>query len=119
MLVWMRRLQARFRGERLILMPDYHADPVWYWSSGWGASLEDLPISDEIREQLRTWARWYETLMDTGYEWSGPKERDAFEREGRRLWMALRAELRGHYRVGYFSETDGKRVWDPANLSRN
>ena len=39
-----------------------------------------------------------------------------FEREGRRLWRAVRAELSGVYEVGYFSQTLHRQVWEPDEL---
>ncbi len=103
--------------ERILLMCDYSADPVWYESDGTMAALEALPLDEATKAQLRRWADWYETFRDDGLEWESDEEEQAFEHEGRRLWKKVRAELGEGWQVGYFSETQGSRVWDPAELS--
>lgn len=93
-------------------MCDYEADPVWQ-GDGVGLDLETLPLSSATRSALRQWAASYEALPDSD-------ESDAvaaFEREGIRLWGIAREELGDDWRVGYFSEAQQQKVWDPSELN--
>ncbi|MGH3189113.1 MAG: hypothetical protein ACRDPY_37870 [Streptosporangiaceae bacterium] len=95
----------------LLLMADYLADPLWYRSSSGAGecmvSLDRLPLSAELKSQLRAWAARYDALMDTGYEWSGRLEEAAWDADGRALLEPLREELGRGYDVQYFDGSQG------------
>ena len=45
------------------IFPDYAAEGVWC-KEGYPAYLTDLPVSEELREEIRLMARFYETEQD-------------------------------------------------------
>lgn len=45
------------------IMCDFGADPVWD-REGAPAELADLPVSQSLRERLRSWQEWYEREAD-------------------------------------------------------
>ncbi|HEU5008465.1 MAG TPA: hypothetical protein VFT67_15930 [Jatrophihabitantaceae bacterium] len=91
---------------RLLLMADYLADPLWYRSTtGVGesmVSLERLQLSADLKSRLRAWARRFDALMDTDYEWPSRMEEATWEAAGRALLEPLREELGPGYDVQYF-----------------
>jgi hypothetical protein len=46
----------------LRLETDFSADPIWCDRCGCNLDLDDIPISDELRDILRAWASNYEKL---------------------------------------------------------
>jgi hypothetical protein len=95
-------------------MNDYYADPVWDLASEGMVSLDQLPVRNELREQVRAWAcEWSERGL------SGDEVADSdgehFDAVGRRLWQELRTALREVAELGYVSFPDGTRhvQWRP------
>ena len=101
--------------DRVLLMCDYLAEPLWTPDGGMTLSLDGFPLSAGAKKDLRAWAQWYDSLLDRDCSWEAG-EQENFEREGRRLWRAVRAELSGVYEVGYFSQTLHRQVWEPDEL---
>jgi hypothetical protein len=98
-------------------MCDHYASPLWAGVGGPCVDPYDYPLSEETRQALEIWARWYDRLGEGVPEEGWPDdEAEAFEREGRRLWRAVAEELGPDYRVGYFSETLQRHLWDAAEL---
>ena len=93
--------------RRVLLMCDYLADPLWTAGGGAMLSVDSFPLSSQTKAALRAWADSYNALMDHDYAWPSPAYRDAFEKEGRRLWAVVQDELGPDYDVGYFSEGEG------------
>jgi hypothetical protein len=89
----------------MLLMADYVADPLWLRSPtgrGWASvPLDRLPLSPDLKAQLRSWAGRYDGLMKTGYEWPDAETRTAWVHDGRDLLVLLRAELGAVYEVSY------------------
>jgi hypothetical protein len=80
-------------------MADYSADPIW--SDAGGEDLDDLPISERLRRDLRAWGALHDTLPKTKFRFQtggGPR---AFSEAGRRLTKQLAAELGPDYTVTY------------------
>jgi hypothetical protein len=97
------------------LMPDYGCSPVWEYLDGDlidNPLPEQLSVTDELKDALVTWAAVYDATLDQSYPpdsgFASATEEAAFEAEGRRLFMGLQAQLSPHYKVVYFSQTDGK-----------
>ena len=103
-------------GREIYLMCDYGTQPVWWAENGVGGSVDELPLSAETRSQLLAWAARYESGATDDREWASDRELDEFEAEGIRLWGLVRSELGSEWRVGYHSEIEGRRVWDPDEL---
>lgn len=82
--------------QKLVLMLDYEADPVWEDCSGGMVGLNGLPLTDVTRKALREWAaRWQEEayklmLVDEDDDSAAPAWVDD---EGRELWRRAREEL--------------------------
>lgn len=72
---------------------------------------------------MRDWCDWfdsseyweYSSERETRY-FATDDEADAFELEGLRLWLAVRAQTNGDYVIGYQSLTRQQRLWDPTEL---
>ncbi len=86
------------------LMADYAADPVWAHEGM--ASLADLPISARLRDELRGWAREWESIMGRGLE---VREKDRYRRwliAGQRHARNLQQELGADFEVEYWHERE-------------
>lgn len=96
--------------ERIKLSADYQCWPLWR-PSGDDVDPHTLPLSTETIERLERWADTYDGWLDLSdparSPTPSPKEKRAFEQEGRRLWKRLRQELGPDYEVVYHSETEG------------
>jgi hypothetical protein len=46
--------------ERIFLMPDYSADPIWAESDGAMLPMGELGLSDGALLSLHMWADWFE-----------------------------------------------------------
>lgn len=95
----------------LLLMADYMADPLWTrTSSGLGEcsiSLESLPLSRRLREQLRAWAARYDARLHTDNKWQSQEDEALWLSDGRALLTSVREELGPDYDVQYFEEPPG------------
>lgn len=96
--------------RRLLIMADYGAEPVWSANGRVAERLDDVPLSAATKRALREWASRYDELPSAGLRWSADDEAD-FERTGRELWIRVSAELGSGWRVGYFSEREGRALW--------
>lgn len=111
-------------GERIFLMPDYSADPVWAESDGAMLPIGDLGLSEAALLGLHMWADWFERteprrdqqstrLRYFNTEW----EERAYCQAGVRLWRLVREELAGRYEVGLaLRHPKAKRVWSEEEL---
>ena len=71
------------------IMCDYCSDPVWA-PDGSGTTLDALPVSASLRDDLERWSEWY----DRHDVFEGPKlDVRAFSAEGRELARRVKAEL--------------------------
>jgi hypothetical protein len=94
--------------KRLKFSPDDVADPLWHADKpGFNANLDYLPLRDDTRKALRSWAeRW--ALLTDRLIWArafrdgmsdrpvDPVSREEWaraEREGRELFERVKAEL--------------------------
>jgi hypothetical protein len=94
----------------LLIMADYGADPVWSANGRTAERLEEIPVSEETRSALRAWQARYDELPAIGFAWP-PGDRETFDRKGRELWGRVAEELGDAWRVGYFSELEGRALW--------
>jgi hypothetical protein len=71
-------------------MCDYSAEGVWAKSGG-ACGIDDLPVSQELRDRMMQWQDWYERsplyMID---EWN---DLDIFSAEGESIARAVKAEL--------------------------
>ncbi|MBI4941665.1 MAG: hypothetical protein HY830_13040 [Actinobacteria bacterium] len=69
------------------LMSDYGCDvPLW------GATPEDLGLSDALVEELRDWRRFFEERCHWEDGWRGAGDAEHYASEGRRLRRWVQAE---------------------------
>lgn len=87
-------------------MADYGADPLWHRTpDGKGSSmisLDTLPLSSELKNRLRAWARRHDDLMDPAHERPSQAAETEWVAEGQALLPSLRRELGPEYDVEYF-----------------
>ena len=85
------------RRIRVRLDADYYASPLWiydeYLADYVNTPLDSFPLSDELKSRLAAWAAVFDRLPETGYEFSTESAEHDFEREGRLILAAVRAEL--------------------------
>lgn len=93
--------------KELKLMADYHCHPIWETSSeSFGdISPEDLPISVELKNRLREWAKRYDDILNindpasSGFK--NEKEEKSFIDTGYKLAECLQRELGSAYKITY------------------
>jgi hypothetical protein len=94
----------------ILLMADYRADPLWrrYESREskrvMSLDLNSLPLSPELKQQLRAWAARFDALAETGYEWLSADHERQWVTDGRALLEPVRQELGPGYDVIYFAD---------------
>jgi hypothetical protein len=88
--------------QKIILMADYDADPVWTFEDRSMLNLDRLPLTDELRRDLRTWAEWFNSLPDDGWDTPiDPEAEKQWRADAITLWRRLRDELGPEWQVGY------------------
>jgi hypothetical protein len=96
------------------LMADYGMTVLWGADpSRIGAIDPDqLPLTDELKADLRAWAEAYDKTLNQEYPpnsgFASQTEEEQFDAEGLRLWRALQEQLGPDYRVIYFRVRDKK-----------
>ena len=80
------------------ILADYCADPLW-GPDGSMESLEDLPVSQDLRARLETWEEWYDLQSLDNPEFDAA----AFGRAGLELAREVKAQL-PDWTVVYFDE---------------
>ncbi|BAQ79504.1 hypothetical protein PST29_1615 [Pseudomonas sp. St29] len=90
-------------GMKIIkLMPDYQSFPLWSLSpdSIGNVDPEKLPISQELKADLMSWALKYDDTLDEEYPpdsgFSSEEDEAEFNKEGEHLFERLKAELKGY-----------------------
>lgn len=95
------------RRIRVRLDADYFASPLWIYegliSNYVSTPLDWFPLSTQLKARLAAWAGTYDQLRETDYEFPTKAAERDFDREGRRLLVAVREELGSHYEVEYLS----------------
>jgi hypothetical protein len=95
-------------------MADYNSTPLW-WTGGECGSilLEELPLTNETRARLATWAGKYDATLNMKDPASSglrsADERHAFIKEGSELLRSVKRELGPDYEVTYRTE-DGRDI---------
>lgn len=89
----------RIPPQRLQVFPDHAADPVW--ADDGMVDLDDLPISQRLRDALRAWAREWERLLGPRFEVTEKDAHAAWLEVGRRHARHLQGELGPEWQVEY------------------
>ena len=90
--------------RELLFIPEAGADPVWTADGAEMVALESLPISDDLRSDLRDWSRRWEGLLyqregtesgasDGDAAGAGDESKGVHESDGNALAGRLREEL--------------------------
>lgn len=88
--------------RRLRVMAEYFAEPVWgRHPDRTPFTVESLPLPDDLKQRLRTWAKRYDALEATDYEWPSAAQRDAFNAAGRELTREVQEALGPDWDVRY------------------
>jgi hypothetical protein len=94
--------------QKLLLMADWAADPVWERDDETGRAkcmlpLEALPLGPALAARLRGWARTHDEMFDPPDEdvEVDPDRLSAWVEEGRELLPAMRTELGDGFDVRY------------------
>lgn len=66
--------------------------------------LDDLPLGLDLKKRLLSWARRYDELLESDFEWASPSAEAEWLAEGRRLLDPVRDELGSEYDVEYFED---------------
>ena len=102
--------------KSVLVMWDYKAEPLWSGDSGQAnLALDQLPLSDALRDDLGSWAADMEVLMAPGARQRPKWEPDAQELDGlnlRGIALAQRVkeELGTEWSVSYHVEPTGERI---------
>lgn len=94
----------------ILLMADYCADPLWRRCESCQASrvvdldLDLLPLTSQLKQQLRAWAARFDALSNAGFEWPNIAEERQWITDGRALLDPVRKELGPGYDVTYFAD---------------
>lgn len=87
---------------------DVGADPIWCNKCGCNLDIEDLPISNELADELTSWVMKYgewidwskDILLTDGIELEGE-----FNQKGAVLTEKVKRELEGKYKLNYSPST--------------
>lgn len=104
---------------QLRLMTDYECHPIWEELADGERNLapQDLPISPELVSRLIQWQLDYDRTLDrqdparSGFK--SREQEEAFEREGRAIWIELRQQLGPEYDVTFFSQIENRELQRP------
>jgi hypothetical protein len=93
---------AESDANRLRVMADYFAEPVWgRHPHGPPVTLASLDLPGDLEERLRRWAARYDAREASDYGWTTAAEQDEFNEEGRDLARAVQRALGPSWDVVY------------------
>ncbi|SDD34863.1 hypothetical protein SAMN05421663_109125 [Terribacillus halophilus] len=72
------------------------ADPIWCARCKENLDLDELPVTDTLKQHIEKWAEGYGKWIDweqDKLELDAVKKEDVFNREGRLLYASLQQEL--------------------------
>lgn len=116
---------VRPRRPRLVLVADGKGEVRWWDPSATRGPLaaEDLPLSPELREELRRLRAAHAELRNKGeamprgldrldFAW----ERAALDSQAAAVWRRARSELGRDFAVGFMGIGMARPVWSPSDL---
>jgi len=92
-------------------MAEYGGTILWHVDDRVSGPIEPetLSLSRELLTSLHDWANRYDDTLNSDSPsesgFASKEEEERFEADGIRLWHSLQAELGGHWKVVYFSES--------------
>jgi hypothetical protein len=104
------------------LSPEFCCSPLWDMDNPGNLSVEDLPLSEGLRERLEAWGKRLDSIFKiddpASSEWPAPQDEENFYDQGYILWEDLKKELGPEYRVFYLDSLRTK-LWAPEGLVIN
>jgi hypothetical protein len=91
----------------IILLIDYPDSTLWWREPDSGSPVDEalLPISSDLKQQLKEYYRTYSELyLNDSKEAVADLEKRLLDGTGLELWRRLRTELAGKYHVLFHSE---------------
>jgi hypothetical protein len=102
------------------LMADYYCWPLWWMNGDGDIDPHTLPLSPETIERLVRWSDTYDSVLNiadpASSMWPSIEAHEAFYQEGYELWLVVRRELEGSYKVFY--QEGGRVFYEPSDYSR-
>jgi hypothetical protein len=95
----------------LKLEADVGADPIWCNRCGSNLEIEEVPISNELAEELSSWVRKYGKWIDWEKDKllpNGIEMEDEFNQKGVILVEKLKQESRGNYKIKFMPSTSAR-----------
>lgn len=108
--------------QQIKLMADYESWPLWWAGDADPGNIDPhtLPLSSATIARLEAWADAFDATLNqddpASSDFPSDAAFEAFEAEGRALWLLLREELAPEYQVLYRSLKE-RRVLDEPGLS--
>lgn len=90
--------------KQLRIEGDFSADAVWCDECLFNLETEDLPLSNEIKNELKEWAWRYGEWMNWDTETllpGGVEQEEAHNEQGRQLTERVKEALGDEYYVGF------------------
>ncbi len=87
---------------------DVGANPIWCNQCGFNFDLEDIPISNELKNELMKWVTKYGEWIDWDTDNlipDGIEMEEEHNKLGGKLTKKVKDELRGKYRVKFSTST--------------
>lgn len=84
------------------IMADYGANGVWD-SDGYACTVDELPLTEELKTAIRAWADWYDRDCEYGLPNPRPFPLAEFASQGLVLAQRVKSEL-PHWTIIYFDE---------------
>jgi hypothetical protein len=97
----MRKIKGMLEEKRVCIMCDFSPDPVWA-SAGFNESLDDLPVTDDLKQRLSAWADRYCDFV-AFEDYGAELDLKEFSRTGLELAREVKAQL-PDWTIEYFDE---------------
>jgi hypothetical protein len=101
-------------GRVIKLMAEYGGTVLWGVEATDIGPInpDDLPLTRELKSALHAWSASYDRTLNQEYPpdsgFANSAEEEAFDAEGRRLWMELQAQLGPEYKVVFYSNRESR-----------
>jgi hypothetical protein len=90
---------------------DVGADPIWCNRCGCNLDIEGVPISNELGEELSSWAMKYGEWFDWDKDKllpNGLEMEDDFNQKGVTLVEKLKQEIEGNYKIKFLPSSSAR-----------
>lgn len=84
----------------LVLEADFGADPIWCRKCGCNLNLDEVPLTQELKDELMSWVRVYSNsvLDETEYIYEVSHQHN---KNGMKLLEKIQSELGDKYTISY------------------